>query len=294
MAKRYKQFGDYRPPWRERRRTGVSNDKNGGEAGDDTAARIARINELSKTARATWLSLLGYLAFVGVTLLGVEDADFFLPSRQTQLPLINVAIPTREFFIFAPLLGTALYAYLHFHLMKLWHALRVPPASIAGTPLSDHITPWLINDMGLMLRFDAAARNHGLRLLSVLVTFVLVFLAGPAVIGGFWWRYWPAHEWQNTLVIGLAFVVSVYVTFASLNAAAFRLKALPIIGYTGQNFTQMAALICVVTFVGWMKTEGLQKTEGSDPTVFTLAGYQVGPWLVALAIPPVDEDDDPI
>ena len=45
---------------------------------DPSATQIARINELSKTARATWLSLLGYLAFVGVTLLGVEDADFFV------------------------------------------------------------------------------------------------------------------------------------------------------------------------------------------------------------------------
>ena len=37
--------------------------------------------------------MLGYFAFVFVTLLGVEDADFFVPSRQTQLPLVNVKIP---------------------------------------------------------------------------------------------------------------------------------------------------------------------------------------------------------
>jgi hypothetical protein len=48
------------------------------------AAQIARINEISGLARTAWFSLLGYLVFVGITLLGVEDADFFVPSRQTQ------------------------------------------------------------------------------------------------------------------------------------------------------------------------------------------------------------------
>ncbi len=51
-----------------------------------TEAQIARINELSQLARTAWFSLLGYLVFVGITLLGVKDADFFVPSRQTDLP----------------------------------------------------------------------------------------------------------------------------------------------------------------------------------------------------------------
>ena len=57
--------------------------------------QIKRINEISLMARTTWFGLLAYLAFVGVTLLGVEDADFFVPSRQTQLPLVNVSDPDR-------------------------------------------------------------------------------------------------------------------------------------------------------------------------------------------------------
>ena len=75
-------------------------------------AQIDRINELSALARTAWFSLLGYLVFVGITLLGVKDADFFVPSRQTELPLVNVAIPTASFFWTAPILGAALYTYL--------------------------------------------------------------------------------------------------------------------------------------------------------------------------------------
>ena len=60
----------------------------------DTKRQIDRINEISSYARTSWLGLMAYLAFVFITLLGVQDADFFVPARQTQLPLVNVAIPT--------------------------------------------------------------------------------------------------------------------------------------------------------------------------------------------------------
>jgi hypothetical protein len=94
---------------------------------DDTRAerrktQIERINELSNLARTAWFALLGYLVFVGVTLLGVQDADFFLPARQTRLPLVGVDIPTASFFWTAPVLGAALYIYLHLFLIKLWDA----------------------------------------------------------------------------------------------------------------------------------------------------------------------------
>ena len=85
-------------------------------------AQIERINQVSAMARTSWITLLAYLAFICVTLLGVEDADFFLPSRQTRLPLIDVSIPTTSCFVFAPILAAALYVYLHIILLKLWDA----------------------------------------------------------------------------------------------------------------------------------------------------------------------------
>ena len=113
-------------------------------------AQIERINQVSAMARTSWIALLGYLAFIGVTLLGVEDADFFVPSRQTQLPLVNVSIPTASFFIFAPILAAALYIYLHIILLKLWDAIAdATSPRIDGHPLGDHLNPWLVNDWAL-------------------------------------------------------------------------------------------------------------------------------------------------
>ena len=108
----------------------------------DPKTQIDRINEISAIARTSWLALLGYLAFIGISLLAVEDADFFVPTRRTDLPLVGVAIPTYSFFFFAPILAAALYVYLQVHLLKLWDAIadapadrRRPPARRAPPPL---------------------------------------------------------------------------------------------------------------------------------------------------------------
>ena len=122
-----------------------------------TKPQIDRINELSQLARTAWFSLLGYLVFVGITLLGVEDADFFVPSRQTHLPLVNVAIPTASFFWTAPILGAALYTYLHLFLIKLWDA-----HAEARTSDADPTHHWLVNDFVLIRQRDPTARARPL------------------------------------------------------------------------------------------------------------------------------------
>jgi len=109
----------------------------------DDKPEVTRINEITRTAKTNWFALMAYLAFVGITLLGVQDVDLFVTSRETPLPLIGVSIPTARFFLFAPLLGAALYIYLQLHLLKLWDALASARPNIEGKPLAEHITPWL-------------------------------------------------------------------------------------------------------------------------------------------------------
>ncbi|MDP5216594.1 pentapeptide repeat-containing protein [Ruegeria sp. 2205SS24-7] len=189
----------------------------------DTSA-VDRINELSKIARTSWFGLLAYLAFAGVTLLGVQDADFFIDSRQTALPLIGVEIPTRDFFVFGPILGTALVVYLHLYLLKLWEALATAPPRPKGEALSLQVTPWLINDLGLALRRDGAFHRRPMDWLSHLVTFLLVFAIGPIVTGYFWVRYWPAHELGYSILNALLFTLTTMTMLSSLFTAVTRLR----------------------------------------------------------------------
>ncbi len=264
MVKQNKNFGDYSPRWRRRLLRAARRTGNPAQEPSDTQTQIARINELSKTARATWLSLLGYLAFVGVTLLAVEDVDFFDPSRQTQLPLINVAIPTASFFAFAPILGAALYIYLHLYLLKLWEVLSDIPAKVGEDPISDQLTPWLINDLVLGMRNNGALRERPMRRLSKCVTVALVFVAGPLVLAGFWWWSFPAHNQWLTLFIGLLMFLawrSGYVSWQYLQERLGRRKKDRFTGIWGRVVwlykNGLVALTAMFVFTtSWITTEG--------------------------------------
>ncbi|MEM9784439.1 MAG: pentapeptide repeat-containing protein [Pseudomonadota bacterium] len=228
------------------------------------AEAITRIDDLSKLARTTWFGLLAYLAFVGITLLGVEDADFFVPSRQTQLPLVNVAIPTASFFWFAPILGVALYAYLHLQLVKLWDALAKAPAEVGGGPLRERVYPWLINSLALSFRADVAPSGRPLNWLSGLVTRLLVWVAAPAVLFGFWWRSMPAHEEWLTLFIALCLLLALYVGFTNWWQMLNRMRGRDRSPWSGWFWLKRplgVMALALVIAVSWLRTEaGLQHT----------------------------------
>ncbi|WP_020683776.1 pentapeptide repeat-containing protein [Marinobacterium rhizophilum] len=227
---------------------------------DDTkaAAIAARINELSHAARPVWFMLLGYFAFAIITLLGVEDADFFIDSRQTQLPIVNVSIPTSSFFLFAPALGTALFVYFHFQLLKLWEALSVPDARIDGKPLTEHVTPWLINDFGLWLRSDGSTGDRALSWLSNIIVFTLVFVAWPAALIVFWFRSFPAHDERTSLVIGAALVIALTALFQSILSAFSNLRLHRAYGGGRWHLVEViliTALALPIGTISWVATE---------------------------------------
>jgi hypothetical protein len=180
----------------------------------DPAERVAT---LTRTARGTWLGLLAYLAFVGVTLMGVEDADFFLTERQTDLPLIGVSVPTNLFFYIAPTLGAMLYIHMHLYLLKLWKALGEVPSD-PDRPAGESVAPWIVSDMALA-QHDGASHAYALRSLARWVAILSIFVAGPAVLAAFWWRSMPKHDEVLTiLACGLPLFASVLAGWESWRA----------------------------------------------------------------------------
>jgi uncharacterized protein YjbI with pentapeptide repeats len=227
---------------------------------DPERAQVDRINEISAIARTSWLALLGYLAFIGISLLAVEDdADFFVPTRRTDLPLVGVAIPTYAFFLFAPILAAALYVYLHVHLLKLWDALADAPSTIENRPLGEHLHPWIANDYALGLRGCGALRPRPMRWLGNLATRLLVWIAGPFVLAGFWWRSMPAHDEWLTLAIAAALLVTLYAGFTSwwTLRARMRFPSLPAHPWHRRLRRPAAiALTLLVIVASWLRTEG--------------------------------------
>ncbi|MEL6424997.1 MAG: pentapeptide repeat-containing protein [Pseudomonadota bacterium] len=237
----------------------------GEDANPEFAAAVARIDEQSKVARANWFGLLAFLSFVGVSLLAVEDADFFIASRQVQLPLIGVAIPTDAFFWFAPLLAAALYVYLHIHLTKLWRHLVTARRQFGGQAVHDAVLPWLVNDLVLTARGEGAAERHPISTLSNITTFVLVWLAGPLVLAGFWWRSMPAHDEWMTLFIVLCLVIALNAGTRSWRRFHALIRsgkdAEPGIGRRIVGTSFPVALV----LVSWLRTEGGFEHYRCDP-----------------------------
>lgn len=216
---------------------------------------IARIDKLSAAARPSWFGLLGYLAFVGVTLLSVTDADFFIPSRQTQLPLLGLSIPTASFFMFGPILAAALYVYLHLHLTKLWDALGSARSTIGGPTVQALVLPWLVNDLALTYSGPNSTDRRPLTWLSNAVTSFLIWIAGPLLLVGFWWRSFPAHAQWTTVLIAVCTLISMHVGFASWRGfrASIRRETPRRRLATRVGGFLFATLLLLF---GWSKTEG--------------------------------------
>jgi uncharacterized protein YjbI with pentapeptide repeats len=223
---------------------------------------IARINALISTSRATWLALLSYLAFIGVTLLGVEDADFFIEERQTDLPLIGVSVPTNLFFAIAPALGAMLATYLHLYLVKLWEALAEAPLPDADPSLADRIQPWELADFALSFRKGArTVETRPLGLLAWIVSLTLAFAATPLVLAAFWWRSMPKHDEALTVIC-----CGIPLSFAIYSAVVSYLRLRGIMrGDDGPLFQSRSALsgwgvgFTALAVLGWLTTEGTFK-----------------------------------
>ncbi|WP_134679259.1 pentapeptide repeat-containing protein [Paracoccus ravus] len=214
------------------------------------------IDALIRDARVTFLALLAFLAFVGVTVLGVEDADFFIPSRQTQLPLIGVTVPTGLFFYVSPLLILLLYAHLHHYLMRLWKALArlqaTKPEEIEG-----RIDPWIGADFALRIIFGRIDWHSPLQSLTALVVFALIFLAAPVVLATMWyWGLAKHDEWMTVVMTGIPLFASVYISLTSLR----RLRRARM-EREGPEWGRWPRRIWALAFLalmsaGWLLTEG--------------------------------------
>lgn len=192
----------------------------------DNSIVLERIRSVGQTARIAWLGLLGYLAFVVLTLAGVRDIDFYSVDSRTTLPIANVAIPITTFFLTAPWLGVALHVYMHMYLEKLWAAVAQAPSKIDGQQLGDRIFPWLVIDWALRRRADQPIEARPMDWLADKVTAALVWLAAPGVLLMFWIRAIPGSDSEITGSISIALSVTIYASIQGYGDALARLNKL--------------------------------------------------------------------
>ncbi|MGF1446175.1 MAG: pentapeptide repeat-containing protein, partial [Pikeienuella sp.] len=185
-----------------------------------TAEQQARIEEIGQNARASWFGLLALLAFVGVALLAHQDADFFVPDRQTTLPLIGIDVPVRAFFAVGPPLVAVVYAYFHLYLLPLWAEIgRIGARHSAGGPVAERVFPWLLVGAAFWLRSrrrrDRCAPDQALGGISAALSLALSWAAGPALLAVFLLRALAVHDMQLALIGALSLVTAGFVGLAT-------------------------------------------------------------------------------
>ncbi|MEM6661793.1 MAG: pentapeptide repeat-containing protein [Pseudomonadota bacterium] len=186
-----------------------------GAGNDDVLDHIAKV---SQNARAIWFGLLALLAFVTVTLMTHQDADFYAVDAATKLPVVNIDVPPLAFFIAAPVLTATLYCYLHLYLINLWDALADAPPRAGGEPLSERIFPTLLSHAALWyrnrMRGDRSAPDRAMGAAMAMPSIVLAWGYGIVVMALLFLASLPRHHellgfWTGlclgiTLVIGIA------------------------------------------------------------------------------------------
>jgi hypothetical protein len=266
----------------------------------DQDAAIGHIGELSKNARSTWFGLLGLLTFVGVTLMGHQDADFFAVGAGTQLPLVGIKVPVTYFFAAAPTLVAALYIYFHMYLIALWDALGELEQNKGASPITDRVFPWLLSHAALWyrnhVRNDNCAVARPLGWAVVIVSLIFGWLFGVAVLAGFWLRSMPTHEEWLTLWIGLCFWAATMTGLVGIMAARARMENQPreevAKGYRSRR--KLGGVLAVLLAVlSWETTVGsgvITLTKTGQPAILyraDLVGSELtrrpAGWLAAMA-----------
>ena len=89
--------------------------------------------------------------------------------------------------------GIGLVSPLGSQLNAFWDALAEAPPKVGKVgaerlKLGERVFPWLVNDWALRRRPDRAATERPMDRLADFVTALVVWLATPLVLAGFWWR----------------------------------------------------------------------------------------------------------
>lgn len=143
-----------------------------------STSSAGEIGELCSLAQKAWFGLLSFLAFFAVVILSTTDSDFLVGSKQTQIPIIGIAVPTERFFLLAPIVGTVLYAYMHLYCIKLWYAMRAadPSELQRCRPTS------LIGDVAFYMKPEIHARGGHWTNLGTSAAALLIWAAHPALL----------------------------------------------------------------------------------------------------------------
>lgn len=241
------------------------------------AESVKALNFVSGRARSQWYLNVGLQLYLLVTLMSVEDADFFAIERNTELPILNISVPTTSFFVFAAVLCFGLFVSMQIHLLRLWGGLREVTSD--GRKCINQVQPWLVVDMARMMLGSRELTARPLSLVVLVAGLFGVWISAPILLVALWWRYMTSHQTINSLLLAALVSLSILVAMRSWqNFCSIRRDTPAKNGVLSATATFMMAFLFVTT-ISWARTShetviGWSK-DGPFLTIPSLTVYRV-------------------
>jgi uncharacterized protein YjbI with pentapeptide repeats len=182
--------------------------------------------KLADNASKVFLTILGAVAFIFLTLATTTDVQLFANSTNTKLPVIGTDVAIRNFYWAIPIVLLALFIYFHIYLQRLWEALAALPAVFPdGRRLDEKSHPWLLTDLVRRHLPRLQKKAVALSRLQSVVSMILGYWIVPVTLAFISWRLLPLH---NRWVIGyyqaamLAFAVGLALCFLRNRRETFK------------------------------------------------------------------------
>lgn len=245
----------------------------------ESKGALEAFNFVSGRARAQWYLNVGVQIYVLVTLLAVEDADFFAINRNTELPILGISVPTGSFFVFGGALCLVLFLSLHIHLQRLWAAVAALQAKKQSR--SSEIQPWLVSDMILMRLGFEEISSRPLSLIVRLTSLGGIWLSAPILLTALWWIYMTSHQTPSSLFLGLLVSISILVSVTSWQNFR-RNTSGALMGRASLPAMLAASIVLIlVTTISWARTSNTVTfswgESGPSITIPSLTIYRVPP-----------------
>ncbi len=144
--------------------------------------RIDNMNDSSRMIRTLFITLLGALAFCGLTILSAEGAQLLTFSTSTgfPLPIIGTRVSFKWFYYLAPWFLLALFVYFHHYLMKhCWLLAQLPRMLTDNTPLGAKVLPWALNSWATHYFEDSKGDKESIQQSHSLLDSLLGWFATP-------------------------------------------------------------------------------------------------------------------
>jgi hypothetical protein len=162
---------------------------------------LSRVDELSKSSGAPFVSMLLACAYAWLTIAITTDAQLLTNSISSKLPIIQTEIPLVAFYWLAPAILLGVYTYFHLYLQRLWEALSDLPAVFPdGITIDRKSHPWLMNDLVRAHFVRLRERPLPLFWLQKHMCILLAWCIVPLTLLLFWARYLSRHDWPGSVL----------------------------------------------------------------------------------------------